>query len=89
MTRNADRPTRLMPGIGPKSAAWLAEVGIATEAELRALGAVAAYRRLKHWSPRLVSRNMLWGLHAALAGVPAARIDAATKARLLAEAGQP
>jgi DNA transformation protein len=87
LTSHPDRPIRLLPGIGPKSAAWLAEVGIVTESQLRTLGAVAAYRRLKHWNPRLVSRNMLWGLHGALAGLPAARIDPATKARLLAEAG--
>ena len=71
----------------PPAGYRLAEVGIATEAELRRLGAVAAYRRLRHWNKRLVTRNMLWGLHGALAGLAAGRIDAGTKARLLAEAG--
>ncbi|HYE00045.1 MAG TPA: TfoX/Sxy family protein [Alphaproteobacteria bacterium] len=79
-----------MPGIGPVTAAWLEAVGIATAGELRALGAAGAYRRLKHRDPRGVSLNALWGLHGALAGVPWNRIDAATKARLLAEvAGGP
>lgn len=83
-----DRPLRLLPGLGPKSIGWLNEVGITSEAELRAIGAVAAYRRLKHWNPRLVSRNALWGLYAALNGIPWTSIDAATKQRLLAEAGE-
>jgi DNA transformation protein and related proteins len=77
--------TRLMPGLGPKSTAWLAEVGIDTPEVLREVGAVAAYLRLKHWNPRLVTLNALWGLHAALAGIPWTAIDAATKERLLAE----
>ena len=76
---------RLMPGLGRKSTAWLAEVGIDTPEALREIGAVAAYRRLKHWNPGLVSLNALWGLHAALVGVPWTAIDAAAKARLLAE----
>lgn len=33
--------------VGPKSAAWLRQVGIRTEAELRAIGSVAAYRKVK------------------------------------------
>lgn len=40
-----------LPGIGPKTAAWLEAVDIATEAELREIGAVDAYRRLKHRDP--------------------------------------
>ncbi|HYD65196.1 TfoX/Sxy family protein [Azospirillum sp.] len=82
----APRPIHLMPGIGPKSAQWLAEAGIETEEELRTLGAVAAYRRLKHRDPKRVTRNMLWSLHGALTGVPWNRIDDGTKRRLLAEA---
>jgi DNA transformation protein len=81
------RPIHLLPGIGPVSAGWLKEVGIETEADLRALGAAAAYRRLKHWDPRRVSLNALWALHGALTGVPWNKIDAETKARLIAEAG--
>lgn len=33
--------------VGPKSAAWLRQVGIRTEEDLRKLGAVEAYRRVK------------------------------------------
>lgn len=74
-----------MRGIGPKSAIWLEEVGIATEAELRTIGAIGAYRRLKHRDPRGVTLNMLWGLHSALEDIPWTAIDRETKDRLLAE----
>lgn len=73
-----------LPGLGPKSVAWLREVGIESEADLRAIGAVDAYRRLKHWNPRLVSLNMLYGLHAALNGQHWRAVDDDTKARLRA-----
>ena len=75
-----------LPGLGPKSVAWLAEVGINTVSELREIGAVAAYRRLKHWNPRLVSLNALYALHAALEGIPWQAVDVETKDRLKAEA---
>jgi DNA transformation protein len=76
-----------LAGLGPKSEAWLREVGINTEEELRAIGAVAAYRRLKPWNPRLVSLNALYALHAALSGLHWRAVDDETKARLRAEAG--
>jgi DNA transformation protein len=82
-----DSPASL-PGLGPKTAAWLAEVGITTVAELRQVGAVAAYARLKHRDPKQVSRNALWGLYAALNGMRWTDISAEVKARLLSEAGE-
>ena len=33
--------------MGPKSAAWLRQIGIRTEEDLRKIGAVEAYRRVK------------------------------------------
>ena len=79
------RPVATLPGIGPRTAEWLADVGIPTESDLRELGAVDAYRRLKHRDPKHVSLNALWGLHAALAGIPWTAVDRETKERLLAE----
>lgn len=84
----SDRPLHLLPNLGPKTAAWLREVGIDSESDLRALGAVAAYRRLKHWNAKLVSLNALWALHGALHDVPWNKIDPGTKARLRADAGE-
>lgn len=74
-----------LPGLGPKTIGWLADIGITNADALRALGAVEAYRRLRMASPQRVSRNALWALHAALLGIPWTSLDAATKASLLAE----
>lgn len=86
--QNSDRPIHRLRSLGPKSAAWLKEIGIETENELRALGAVEAYRRLKYHKPKNVTLNMLWALHAALNGIPLKAIDAETKARLKREAAE-
>ena len=59
-----------LQNIGPASARQLREVDIADAAALQALGAVAAYRRLKHAFPRQVSLNMLYALEGALRGCP-------------------
>ncbi len=83
-----DRLIADLPNLGKVTADWLREVGIERESELRALGAPAAYRRLKHWGGAQVSRNALWALHAALSGERWNELDAQTKARLLAEAGE-
>lgn len=84
---NPNQPLHKLRSIGPKSAGWLKEVGIETGDDLRALGAVAAYRRLKEWNPKAVSLNMLWALHAALEGISWKEINPETKARLKREAG--
>lgn len=58
-----------MRGLGPKSKAWLAEIGIDNEATLREIGAVEAYARLRFRFGKAITRNMLFGLAAALAGM--------------------
>jgi DNA transformation protein len=55
-----------LKNIGPASVRQLREVGIANEAALRKLGAIPAYRRLKHAFPREVSLVMLYALEGAL-----------------------
>ncbi len=83
------RSIHSLPNLGPRTAARLVQVGVETEDDLAGLGAVAAYRRLKHAFPREVSLNALWALHAGLLGVPWTALDAETKARLKAEALTP
>ncbi|QFU15379.1 TfoX/Sxy family protein [Microvirga thermotolerans] len=61
-------PVGTLPGIGPATQQALKEVGIETVADLRSLGAVEAYRRLKFMAPRRVSLNALYALEAALRG---------------------
>ncbi len=58
-----------LPGLGPKSQAMLAAAGIPDLTTLRRLGSVAAYARVKRSDPR-ASLNLLWGLEAALTGLP-------------------
>ncbi len=58
-----------LPGLGPKSQEMLARAGIGTVAQLRRLGAVRAYARVKAHQPG-ASLNLLWALEGALTGLP-------------------
>lgn len=58
-----------LPNLGPKSQAMLAAVGITSLAQLRRLGAVAAYSRVRRSSAK-ASLNLLWALEGALTGLP-------------------
>lgn len=59
--------------MGPTVSAALAEIGVHTEAELRALGAVETYRRLQARRGAAPPRRpYLYGLDAALAHLPVA-----------------
>lgn len=58
-------PVAELRSLGSASGIWLNEVGIYTHADLRRLGAVAAYRLVKAHRPK-VSRNLLYALEAAL-----------------------
>ena len=53
--------------IGPKSSAWLRQVGLRTEEDLRAIGALEAFMRVKRagFKPSL---NLLYALEGALLG---------------------
>lgn len=61
-------PPSLLPGLGTVSRTLLASVGITTEAQLRALGAVESWRRVKAAHPKRVSLNLLWALEGGLSG---------------------
>ena len=58
-----------LPGLGPKSQAMLASVGITSLEQLRQLGAVRAYALTRQGQPR-VSLNLLWALEGAISGLP-------------------
>lgn len=72
--------------IGPVSRGWLAEIGIENLAQLREMGAVAAYIRLKEMYPKRVSLNLLYGLHSILEGIPANQIPDEIKTALRKQA---
>lgn len=85
------RPLHLLTNLGAVSARRLTEAGIADDAALRALGPVAAYRRVKHAFPRQTSLNLLYALEGALTETHWQRIPERRKAQLRreAETGQP
>jgi hypothetical protein len=53
--------------VGPKSAAWLRQVGVRTQSDLETLGAVAAFIKVKRAGFR-PSLNLLYALEGALLG---------------------
>jgi hypothetical protein len=57
----ATRRIEDVPNLGPFTAKRLAEIGVTNEGELRAMGAVAAYHRLKFLFGRGITLNALWG----------------------------
>ena len=87
--RPAHTPLQDVPGVGPKSAAWLADAGVATWGQLEALGALEAYRRVKAAHQDKVSLNMLWGLQAVLLGISWRQVPAALKEDLLRQLNAP
>lgn len=82
----SDEPIQTLSGIGPVTQSWLEEAGIRTVGDLRALGALEAYRRLKFMLPRRVSLNALYGLEAALHGCHWLDLPQDVKAALQREA---
>jgi DNA transformation protein len=61
-------PIERLPNLGPRSQAMLASVGITSLAQLRKLGAVAAYAKTKQANPS-ASLNLLWALEGMLTGL--------------------
>lgn len=58
-----------LPNLGPKSRQMLEQAGIRTADDLRRLGSVAAFSRVKRQGGS-ASLNLLWALEGALAGLP-------------------
>jgi DNA transformation protein len=77
-----------MPSLGPATALMLEEVGIDSPAELREVGPVAAYVRLKFRFGRRVSILALYAMEAALQGIDWRLLDSTTKQRLVADVNQ-
>ena len=71
-----------LPNLGPKSQQMLAQAGIHTLADLRALGAVAAYVQTKRAGAR-VSLNLLWALEGAITGLHWQEVARDHRSRLL------
>jgi len=75
-----------LKNLGPISAARLRSVGIETPDELRRLGAVEAYARLRRAHPLETTQVALYALHGAITGVRWYSLSDETRARLRDEA---
>lgn len=78
-----------LPNLGPASARWLVAAGITTPADLRALGAVAAFRRVAMHRAGDVSLNLLYALEGALRGARWDQLPAEVRDALRAAADAP
>lgn len=77
-----------MRNLGPATARMLKEADISDEDELRSVGAVVAYRRLKFRFGSQVTVIALYAMEAALRGCDWRMLDAETRDRLRAEAAR-
>lgn len=80
-----DLPVTMLRNLGPASAVMLAEAGIHTIGELRAIGAVKAYVRVKAVRNRGASVNLLWSMAAGLNGRGWQEVSAKEKESLIDE----
>lgn len=76
--------TTKLRNIGPKSAAWLRQVGVRSSEDLVALGAVGAFLKVKRAGFR-PSLNLLYSLEGALLGCHWQELPEARRAQLLVE----
>jgi len=74
-------PIGELPNLGPKSAQWLREIGVETLVDLEAVGAIAAYQRLKALGLP-VTLNLVWVIEATLLGLDWRDLPEADKDRL-------
>ena len=82
------RPIAQLRGLGPKTALWLAEIGIRDEAALRELGSIEAWHRLRFVRGRQVTLNALYGIEAAIRDCDWRALPEDVKVRLKAEAAK-
>ncbi|MGE8280384.1 MAG: TfoX/Sxy family protein [Stenotrophomonas sp.] len=76
--------TTKLRNIGPKSAAWLRQVGLRSEQDLTAIGAVGAFMKVRRagFKPSL---NLLYSLEGALLGCHWQEVPEARRQQLVAE----
>lgn len=82
MTPPDDAPIASLRNLGPKTGTWLIEAGVETVGDLRRLGAVEVFRRLKMMRSRQVSLNALWAMQAGLMDLPWTALPPAIKEQL-------
>ena len=77
-----ERDLASLPNLGPASARWLVGAGIVTVADLRHVGAVAAFNRVAVREGRAATANLLYALYAALEDKHWTEVTQAEKATL-------
>lgn len=82
----ADTGSGELRGLGPRSREWLSRAGIRTAGQLRELGAVEAFRRVREHEDA-ASLNLLWALEGALTGRDWKEVARTERERLLRELG--
>ncbi|MEQ1892266.1 MAG: TfoX/Sxy family protein [Planctomycetota bacterium] len=80
-------PLEKLLNLGPKSVAWLRDVGVTSRAELEHLGSVRAFRKVVE-AGHTTSLNLLYALEGALLDLRLERMSEAVKANLRARAGR-
>ncbi len=84
-TQPRNTPLEAGVNLGRTSAGLIRASGTASLEELRTVGAVAAYLRVRHAYPDRVTLNWLYAIHGAIVGRPFPQLAAETKAWLRAE----
>ena len=80
----AEEELARLPGLGPKSAVWLVEVGVESMADIDRLGSVAIYRRLRR-AREGITLNMLYALESLVLGCHWRDLSSDRKAALRVE----
>jgi DNA transformation protein and related proteins len=80
------RPVAQLKGLGPKSSQWLAEIDIRSDADLRAVGSIEAWHRLRLVRGPQVTLNALYAMEAAIRDCHWRALPDDVKAKLMAEA---
>ena len=83
MSRNLEQ----LRNLGPRCAAWLAQIGIHNEDDLRRVGAATAYRELVVREMVKPHRMLLYALGGALADVDCMRLSREQKRELEEDSG--
>lgn len=83
MSRNLEQ----LRNLGPRCAAWLAQIGIHTEDDLRRVGAATAYRELVVREMVKPHRMLLYALGGALEDVDCVRLSREQKRELEEDSG--
>ena len=79
------QPVSALRCLGPVSVRLLGEAGIDSVGELKELGACEAYLRASFASPKKISLNLLYALHAGLLDIPWPTITANMRAAWVTE----